>query len=559
MKPTPKEIKKIKDEISLDVDNIKRIAEERQHDNNLMIQQYLNLNQISDNCVKANRDILSFKWGPLKKAMNSQFYNFKMMNDFFCHNNLRLHYWSPTLAQDQRYHRYISLLRQLYKGNYGQTWSGYVREIKDFFVIKTALKGSEFEDMRREAFVGFHMNEMRKMVPNFVMTFGYFELPIPIEITKNFDTFGIIGWDDKTKSEYSPYIVQEMINKSVSLKSVIKDISILKDIDTQFKVPKTTVEEIKFIWGTVIQTLCAIVVAHRRLDFTHYDLHNENVLLRNGVRNSSIRYELGDGIEVFLPGDHVSVIIDYGLSHIKVDRRDIGYPGFQEYFISDNTSSLVCDCYRIVMFVLKDLQKKYPLYVSSEGQQIYNLFGDVRTNVNDVIEKEMKETLFFIPNDKTFNVIDFIFNLCSITKYQDLTLIQKKETKLLDCDSYRCDKLTDFKDDNISEYDDLLMGVMSGSIDIEHIKNKSFIDKQDNDLDKIIKNIDELVNKSPMKKEAIYAVLNFINDNISLLEIHQMIKELIGEDNKVISYIDTTIKKSMKAKTTLIDRLKNVI
>lgn len=75
------------------------------------------------------------------------------------------------------------------------------------------------------------------------------------------------------------------------------------------------------LWSLVLQTLCALQVAQNQVNFTHYDLHFGNVLVRESKPGASkwLNYSYLDKRDrrhsVYVPVfDKVAVIIDYGRS-----------------------------------------------------------------------------------------------------------------------------------------------------------------------------------------------------------------------------------------------------
>lgn len=81
------------------------------------------------------------------------------------------------------------------------------------------------------------------------------------------------------------------------------------------------------------QVLIALYIAQNRIQFTHYDLHCDNILLKKVQKNSVFLYVIDESNQFCIPtGGLCSVLIDFGYSHTSntlkygsLEFTDLGY------------------------------------------------------------------------------------------------------------------------------------------------------------------------------------------------------------------------------------------
>ena len=72
------------------------------------------------------------------------------------------------------------------------------------------------------------------------------------------------------------------------------------------------------IFSLIKQTLAAIMLAQMKTSFTHYDLHSDNIIIRECDPNSVMLYIFDSDLQLCVPTyGHYPVIIDYGVSYCK--------------------------------------------------------------------------------------------------------------------------------------------------------------------------------------------------------------------------------------------------
>ncbi len=238
-------------------------------------------------------------------------------------------------------------------------------KVDDAFVIKVqrdAEQGSNFSryTMRHEVIVGLILNQLRAIIPNFAYVFGSFECGSPI-LTVRDSSFSVesdaVKAVDPKRSmeprieswcrggEIQTYAIYENIRGAISLKEYVKNCTSQQYMDI------------------IIQIMYALKIAYERVGFTHYDLHNDNVMVRNYDRDAFyIPYE-GD----YVFASKIATIIDFGMSHVNYTIPETGRvislgikepdgargnAGVLQYGIYMDRPNPIIDCYKILWWTL---------------------------------------------------------------------------------------------------------------------------------------------------------------------------------------------------------------
>jgi hypothetical protein len=194
------------------------------------------------------------------------------------------------------------------------------------FVMKTAQKqGSDYKNtkelkklkddgrksMIHEFIVGVYgLNKLRTEyhIPNFAYIFGVFDCGIGN--SKNINQSFCVAMKTVDNKRIIPnrFVIYENIKSAESLSKVIDD-----------------KESIKNIFNYYLQCVLACYSGYKITDFTHYDLHSDNIMIRPlPTKYSKTKSKILPTIhfphpDVFLEVENVATIIDYGFSHIGVN------------------------------------------------------------------------------------------------------------------------------------------------------------------------------------------------------------------------------------------------
>jgi len=185
-----------------------------------------------------------------------------------------------------------------------------------------------------EGLIGSYLNSLRSITPNFSLVYATMnncsdpELP-PDKIIAN-------------------YVIYEKI-EGVSFESFCKT------LDTQPNGKKLYLD-------TILSILAGLHLAYSILGFTHYDLHDQNVIMRRNT-SGTVKYILDDSKEFYtleLDLKYIPVIIDYGFSHItdpENNRIHYGQYGYESIKVEHNKSKIYLDLFRIIGSSLYTLKK----------------------------------------------------------------------------------------------------------------------------------------------------------------------------------------------------------
>jgi len=188
--------------------------------------------------------------------------------------------------------------------------NGFVVEIqysKDNYNAHTILKNSKSkssDNLAYEYFVGQFINIQNKRFPCFLETYGLFVRNQPnLQFNTLFaDQLSIIS----NNSEEKIYSIS--CKNSDRLSVLIQHISHAKTLSDKMLIPSFNKYELLFVLYQVYMPLMCL-----KNEFTHYDLHYNNVLLYEPIVGKYIQYHyFVDGTEITFKSRYIAKIIDYG-------------------------------------------------------------------------------------------------------------------------------------------------------------------------------------------------------------------------------------------------------
>ena len=195
------------------------------------------------------------------------------------------------------------------------------------FLVKST-KDPNDKSLHLEAVIGEYMNNLRQVIPNFVYTLGVTTCSPAIN---NPDTKDNISFCDADGD--ITYLIIEDLSPVTDLYNVTNDINI--NFNKWF--------------NSYMQVAMALYVANRVYNFTHYDLHWQNVLIKDLGKEMQymVPTEWGD---LYIKSDTLSVIIDLGRAHVRTQQgqnlgTDVGALG-----IFPDKGFLLYDLYKLLMF-----------------------------------------------------------------------------------------------------------------------------------------------------------------------------------------------------------------
>jgi len=345
----------------------------------------------------------------IKEALQSD--DAEVLHVILCMNNL-IATLPPRSGRSTAIRHYLHNLHQIG----GESADGYamlvdVNEIttgKDLFVLKSPKRSEFSQELLHEYFVGaFGTNMLRSYMPTFTYIFGTFQCSLPY-----IDSTEYLG-DTVPTSKANRYALTYCQNNRFPVNYVLYEK--VSGISLGEFVRTCTIEEFLSI---LIQIIFAIQTAYDLFQFSHNDLHTENVLVVTLEQPISIVLRYPDGRQQYLQTRVVAKIIDYGRSHIVYQGRHYGSEVIMQGIYPDRPFPLN-DIYKLLMFSLLDMSIGYNLN--------YNNYPDNAVKlINPTLYKQAKVLInyFWTPSPGELE----LYMACPANKDLTSYLSQIRET-----------------------------------------------------------------------------------------------------------------------------------
>jgi hypothetical protein len=376
----------------------------------------------------------NFNIETLKDLAETRFYNQNVMTALMCITDSIIYNPYSVGEKSSKIRKWISNLKQIgsesvsgyaLKASFGEENKGENNE-DDLFILKVSRNQNSNDEIIHELFVGrFCLNPLRDFIPNFAYVYGIFQCSPPIidSTTKK-----VLSWcvtEGKTN-----YLIMENISPSISLRDYVKSAT-----------PK------EFI-SAYLQILFSLRTSFLKTDFTHYDLHDSNVLMREflGLTNNDnfqIPYETSSG-KVYLTTNRIATIIDYGRVHVKYKNENYGFWGLPQYFISAEKSFILYDAYKLLGYCMYTMYTKnvktgdsYNYDGFLEGVKILKFFNDVESPMTVMLDQSLY--YFCAPPTELLlsksidNLIDHVLKVCDCSSFLSSSL--DLDTPVLSCNN----------------------------------------------------------------------------------------------------------------------------
>lgn len=273
------------------------------------------------------------------------------------------------------------------------------------FIIKGPR--SKSSDLAHEAIVGLALNPLRAQIPNFSWVFGVIRCSLPIT-----DKNQLVSWCNP--NDPVTYVVYERV-PGVSLKEFISTCSVEQFIDV------------------FLQICEAEHVAYRHCQFTHYDLHYDNIIIRPLSEESTIAYEIGNNT-YYHSTSNVATFIDYGFSHAVYQGEHFGRYDFQGFSVLPERGYPIFDIFKLLCFCLQDSLKNGSV-LSNIMIQILSFF--TKEPAQKVIsELGVESGIYYslpIQLGEKFSLDELISYIITITKPKFISLNAVDKSKVLSC------------------------------------------------------------------------------------------------------------------------------
>jgi len=263
-------------------------------------------------------------------------------------------------------------------------------QINKLFMV---VKSDQGKYSRHEYLVGLVLNNLRKEIPNFMFTYNHFVCQDMIKTGKE-----VILWCDEGQTKTSDYLILEYV-PGPTWSDKIK-----------------TVEPAECL-NILLQVFLALQLAYTRYNFTHYDLHDRNIIITPLANTKIIKYR-----DIDLPVNSIATIIDYGYSYLEYRCQKYGYFSVSPTndLIYGDRSFPLYDVYKLIMFTFYKIRNsaKHKKELLPLMEQIFSYFSDL--DPYPILDRRKKSRYYFsIPytsRTKQFrldSLIDYLLTLRS--------------------------------------------------------------------------------------------------------------------------------------------------
>ena len=487
---------------------------------------------ISNNQICSKKDLVSLrerisqlKPDLLKKYVTQKFYNADIMQAAMC--TIESIIYAPPDEIGTPYHNnlineYINNLKQIgTESKNGYAMLGSFDGMKDFFVDKVSRDPSK-DTLIHELVVGLYgTNKLRKYIPNFSYIYGGLKCSPPLidPLTKK------VIYSCLDNNNLVNYVLYENVAPAIDISTYVR-----------------TSSPAQFL-NVFMQTLYSLRLAEKLIDYTHYDLHAENLLIREAKLDKGkifqIPYDTENGVE-YLRTDVIATFIDYGYSHIKTEDiineetgiifkgQDFGVHGRTQASIFPNRSWVIYDAYRLLLDCLRDAYNEKNTGVIKEIRKIFKFFNTINDPVQFLVDgvPGMLPLIDKTENLKLDDLIIYIRSVCNC----DFINSNPTSDPILNCES-----LCATEEQILEEVG--LEGDIQIPNDIIRFNDLTYILEKENKTDElkyVIENFpyDQTINK----------FLDDLNDQFNLLS------------NKTITFVNTEIPDISKVPDDLLFR-----
>jgi serine/threonine protein kinase len=275
---------------------------------------------------------------------------------------------------------------------------------------KSSILMEDFLSYMNEYFVGVYgMNYLRKYIPNFGFYYHMEKNPKSIKVFQEYIPYKY--YKDFLQQKYQLIYLSSMGEDFLSI---------------------------------ILQIICSLECAQNMLQFTHYDLHHENVLLRENDTNYNFSIPIFDYNMEFENSKYIATITDFGFSTIRLNHQNIisncyGFPeyGYLSFFNSSvDMTRLLLTTYDICNNLYHNTKKVFYVKIIDFCNFIFKHFYNFNMKeFNDkksILRKYFFNFTGFPQTYKTpFDLLTFIIknksHICNIFEIDNLPIKIKKE------------------------------------------------------------------------------------------------------------------------------------
>lgn len=339
--------------------------------------------------TEARLTLSKLNWQAVQLTEKHQFYEANLMRELHCligSLTFQMPYDDQLTFVNRRMRHYFHPLQRIGGDTaYGVALNPTIEGAKDLFVIKAAKESTKEVNFStyHETFVGqAALNQLRYQdIYNFAYVYGGFACTTPYVTPAG----EVATWCSTTDRAVN-YVIYENITDSVPFADVTKTANV------------TT------ILTYYIQLMYALGAANEQFDYTHYDLHGNNILIRRLRDTVCIPIQTGNGTE-YLAVSEIPTIIDYGYNHVKINGQNYGMPGHENQSVFWDASFPLHDAYRVFMYIIISLTIDKRQAELQEMTDLFHFFVEDKYTIAD---------FFNVMTSKTLDQ-QFFFNILTYT------------------------------------------------------------------------------------------------------------------------------------------------
>jgi len=400
-------------------------AEQQSATEQQLIEQTDRCNSVkASNSAEASQILDNLNKDKLEQYVYQEFYNPNIMENLSCIVDMLIYVDGINYRDSHKLiKKYIANLTQLSAGANGVAMRSSFDDIKDLFIVKSPLNpASGGDEILHELIVGLYgTNKLRKYIPNFSYIYGGFKCSPPKLENKK-----VVSWCTSNNNAVN-YVLYENIAPAQPANKFMRT---------------CTVEQFLNIY---LQLIYSLKMALDMIDFTHYDLHNDNVLIRFPFHEDEkfqIHYTLSDVAsgktkDIYLQSNFIATIIDYGFAHIQYDKKNFGIFGFERFFILQERSHIMHDLYKFLMFSLENTRQNENMPVYEAAKKIFTFFNNSEDPADILVTQRKNYYCYPITNETNYvtaNALEaFILNNFPNECAAFLSATQDDTIPILDC------------------------------------------------------------------------------------------------------------------------------
>jgi len=363
----------------------------------------------------------TFDTEQLLRYLREKFYNRDVMRAIRCTMES---IFSPVddggLQDNERIRYWIEPIERIgAESVFGYAIRSNVGEQGENVLVLKAPRMQDVESLVHEYVVGVYgTNMLRGIVPNFAYVFGTFDCSAPIL----FNNGQVSTWCNEETNSVG-YVSYENITPSITLGKYVETCSFGEFLNMY------------------LQVLYAIRKAHQLIDFTHYDLHAQNVLVRD-ISNifpdgCIIPYDTEYGTE-YLFANKIATIIDFGQAHIKIQGESFGYYGLEQYGNIASQSFPLYDAYKLLLMSMRSMLQANNKKCFDGAARILRFFNNAEDPA--YIVKEQSKYVYILPRTpRTLSVsLDDLLGYIRYTFSPAFVAQVIPRNKILICEEDQC-------------------------------------------------------------------------------------------------------------------------